>query len=240
MKVIQANCRSRFTAEDVAFVARVLGRKAGQGDCLIRLLSDPDTRDMILDDEALFHALLEQPECVPVSTHFYFYILARQVLRRAGIEDRSVADYVAALLTEYSRVERTRCVAPGAGQPMEYVFEMLAALRTVDDRAAFMIRAHVGNHSLFLTGIYPEHVQARTQRRGAPGLNYFEELGRASYRVASGHLLAQRYELSPIFDTLAERFHTARGALNDLSGRLLSWHENPLAAEILRAQSGEN
>ena len=81
MKVIQPNCRAQFAAEDIEFILSVLGAKIGTAECLIKLLSDEDSRDLILDDEALLHALLERRGCLRVSSRFYFYILVRQVFR---------------------------------------------------------------------------------------------------------------------------------------------------------------
>ena len=101
-------------------------------------------------------------------------------------------------------------------------FEMLTALETADDHTAFCIRAHIGNHSLFLSGVFPEHILHRVERRGAPGLRYYQDLGRANYRAASNHRLAARYDLAAVFDTLSEKFEPARRALNDLSERLFS------------------
>ena len=124
MKVIQPNCRVQFTAEDVDFVVSILGGKTGAAACVVQLLADADTRDLILDDEALFHALLEHRGCLRVSSHFYFYILVRRVLHRAGIEDRVVADYVAEMLAEFSRAENTECRVPGQTGPLNYFFEM--------------------------------------------------------------------------------------------------------------------
>jgi hypothetical protein len=222
MRVIQANCRIQFTADDIDFILKILGRKKGEEALLTTLLTDSECRDLILDDERLYRALLEQQGCLRVSAHLYFYVLVRHVLRRAGLEDRNVADYVAEMLTEYSQQERTQCVVPGQPAPLRYFFEMLAALQTADDHTAFSIRAHIGNHSLFLSGVFPEHILHRAERRGAPGLSYYEQLGRANYRAASTHRLAARYELASVFDTLAERFEPARRALNDLSERVLS------------------
>jgi hypothetical protein len=67
MKVIQANCRTQFAAEDIEFVLSVLGKRIGTAECLVKLLADEDSRDLILDDEALFHALLERGGCLRVS-----------------------------------------------------------------------------------------------------------------------------------------------------------------------------
>jgi hypothetical protein len=222
MYVIQPNCRVQFTAEDIAFISRVLGRAKNSSAALISLLTDPECRDAILDDESLFRALLEERGCVRVSGHFYFYVLVRHVLRQSGIEDRTVADYVAELLTQFSHEGRTRLVTAGQPNPLDYVFEMLAALQTADDHTAFFIRAHIGNHSLFVSGVFPDRIRYRSERRGFPDLKYYEELGRMNYRVASGHRLARRYDLAPIFGILSERFERARMALNDLADRVFS------------------
>ncbi len=188
----------QFTAEDIDFILNVLRPGVDSSEGLCRLLADEDTRDLILDDEKLLHAILEHRSCLRISTHFYFYILVRQVFRRSGLEERAVADYVAELLAEFSQVERTRGPGKGPAQPFDYVCDMLAALQTADDSSY------------------------RTERSGAPGLRYYEEVGRANYRVASDHRLARKYDLDGIFTTLAERFQTTRLALNDLGERLIT------------------
>ncbi len=235
MKVIQPNCRIQFTAADVDFVVAILGKKTGDADCVTKLLGDPDTRDLILDDDQLFHAVIEHRGCLSLSSHFYFYMLVRNVLRRNGIDDRVVADYVAEVLSEYSSMERSQCRVPGQAEPLNYFFEMLMALRDANDRNCFELRAHIGSYALFFTGVFPDRIRVRTEKRGFPDLKYFEGIGRANFRVASDHRLAQRYDLAHIFDTLAERFTTTRAALNDLSERLLSWEDNRYTAPLLLA-----
>src|SRR5881296_2486251 len=134
MKLIQPNCRIQFAAEDIEFIVSVLGGKLGTAECLVKLLADEESRDVILDDEALLHALLERRGCLRVTSRFYFYILVRHVFQRADIQDRRVADYVAEVLSEFARSERARCVVPGQANPLDYFFEMLAALEKADDR----------------------------------------------------------------------------------------------------------
>ena len=184
MKLIQPNCRIQFSAEDVDFILSVLGHKIGATEGLIKLLADEASRDLILDDEALLHALLEQRGCLKVSSRFYFYILVRNVLRRSDIRERAVADYVAEVLAEFSEAERTRCMVPGQDRPLDYFFEMLAALQAADERSRFVIRAHMGNQSLFMTGVFPERIRRRAEARGFPDLSYFESLGQSSFREA--------------------------------------------------------
>ena len=236
MKVIRPNCRIQFTAEDVEFVTAILGAKTGKEDCVLQLLADQEARDLILDDDLLFHALLEHRGCLRVSTNFYFYILVRHVFKRSGIADREVADYVAEMLAEFSHAERARCVVPGQTAPLDYFFEMLAALQTADDRTRFCIRAHIGNYSLFLSGVFPERIRFRAERRGFPDLKYYEDVGRMNFRVARDHRLAARYDLAGVFDTLSERFETSRRALNDITDRLFSLGDGDSAITSLLQQ----
>ena len=222
MKMIQANCRVQFAAEDIDFILSVLGRKIGTAECLIRLLADEESRDLILDDEALLHALLERRGCLRVTSRFYFYILVRQVFLRSDIRDRAVADYVAEVLAQFASAERSRCVLPGQNNPLDYFFEMLSALNSADDRTRFHLRVHIGNHSLFLSGVFPSRIRFRAEARGFPSLKYYEGLGRTQYRMASDHRLAHHYEMADILGTLSERFAATRLALNDIADRLFS------------------
>jgi hypothetical protein len=233
MKMIHPNCRVQFAAEDIDFILSVLGGQIGNAECLVKLLADEESRDLILDDEALFHALLERRGCLRVSTHFYFYVLVRHVFLRSDIKDRRVADYVAEVLAEFARAERARCIVPGQPNPLDYFFEMLAALQTADDRTSFQIRVHIGNHSLFLSGVFPERIRFRAEKKGFPDLKYYEAIGRAQYRVASDHRLAQRYELTNILGTLSERFEATRLALNDIADRLFSLGDTNYAFDAL-------
>jgi hypothetical protein len=143
------------------------------------------------------------------------------------------------LLSEFARSEQSRCVVPGGHNPLDYFFEMLAALQTADDRTSFHIRAHIGNYSLFLSGVFPDRIRFRTERRGFPDLRYYEAMGRTQYRAASDHRLAQRYELAEIFTTLAERFETTRLALNDISDRLISLGDSNTSVDALLVSGGK-
>jgi hypothetical protein len=231
MQVIRPNCRVQFSAEDVDFIVAVLGKKTGNAECLTKLLSDPDARDLILDDDLLFRAVLERPECLRISTHLYFYILVRNVFLHSGLKEREVADYVAEVLTEFSQTERMDCRVKG--QPLNYFFEMLTALQTADDITRFYIRAHIGNYSLFLSGVFPDRIRRRAELRGAPDLRYYEQVGSTSFRAVSDHRLAYKYDLAEIFGLLSERFQATRKALNDLGDRLISIGESDSSVDAM-------
>jgi hypothetical protein len=103
---------------------------------------------------------------------------------------------------------------------------MLIALQNASPTQSFLIRAHVGNYSLFITGIFHDTVQHRSQR-GAPDVSFYEDVGRSNYRVAAGHQIARSCELSDVFGKLADGFHDVRLALNRLSDSLLHLDSAP-------------
>jgi hypothetical protein len=97
----------------------------------------------------------------------------------------------------------------------------MLALRNASPVQTFLIRAHVGNYSLFLSGIFPGTVQARSER-GAPAFSYYEDMGAMNYKVVAGHAYARAADLGEIYSALAEQFHSVRLALNRLSDSLLN------------------
>jgi len=213
-----------LTADDFDFIRKSLGNQRGFSASLESLLTDPETRDLILDDDELLQAVLESPERLSISPQFFFYLVCRRVLKDTSVNTREAADYVGSLLEHYSRTQRLDGPGP-ARQKVEYVSDMLLALQTADTHQAFELRAHVGNYTLFLSGLFSEAIKRRTER-GAPDIFFYEQIGRSNFHMASEHRDAVKFGLDRIFDELARGFHEARLALNDLATRLLHF-ENP-------------
>ena len=222
--MIRANCRERFTAADFDFVVRTLARSRTDHVSLVELLSDGETRDSVLDHPRLVDAILSHAGHLSISSHFYFYVLARHVLRDVGITDRKLCDYVASLLETFSRVNGLQAPHLGDDHGRQYVSDMLIALTRATSAQAFLLRAHVGNYSLFLSGIFHENTQRRSLR-GAPDLAFYEQIGRTNYQLVASHATARRCELSDVYEELADRFREVRLALNRLSDQLLNLDE---------------
>jgi hypothetical protein len=227
--VIQANCRAQFTADDFSFVVRVLSKSQRDAVSLVSLLSDEAERDAILDHDLIYHSVVDRTGCLQVSTAFYFYILTRRVLRRVSLDERALTDYVAAVLLAFPHVSQLR--APGEQAPTSRSFTYISDLMTRASQSppeqAFVVRVHMANYALFLSGMFAERVQAHVQRRGAPSLSFYEAVGQSTYLSMADHPQARRTELAAIFKTLGGEFHRVRLALNDLADTLLHLHETP-------------
>ena len=159
--MIRANCRARFTAADFDFIVRTLARSQTDQVSLVDLLSDVETRDSVLDHPRLVDAILNHCGHLRISSQFYFYVLARHVLQQGGIGDRKLCDYVASLLETFSRASQLQ-MSESIGERVEqYIHDILIALTRATPEQAFLLRAHIGNYSLFISGIFHPAV-ART------------------------------------------------------------------------------
>ena len=219
--MIRANCRARFTAADFDFVVRTLARSKTDHISLVDLLSDVETRDSILDHPRLVEAILSNCGHLKISSQFYFYVLARHVLQRGGIGDRKLCDYVASLLETFSRTNRLQMSGEIDHRAQQYISDMLIALTRATPEQAFLLRAHIGNYSLFISGIFHENTQRRSLR-GGPDMKFYEQIGRTNFELVASHATARRCELDDVFEELADRFREVRIALNQLSDQLLN------------------
>lgn len=224
--MIQANCRAQFTADDFSFVVRVLAKSQRDAVSLVTLLSDEAERDAILDHDLIYNAVVDKTGCLQVSAAFYFYVLTRRVLRRVSLDERALTDYVAAVLLAFSRTSQLS--QPGTTSPtarsFAYVSDLLTQINTSSPEQAYLLRTHTANYTLFLSGLFAERVHSHAQRRGAPGLSFYEAVGQSSYRSAAQHPQARRSDLQSIFEMLGDEFRRVRLALNDLADTLLHLH----------------
>jgi hypothetical protein len=172
--VIQANCRAQFTADDFSFVVRTLARSQKDAVSLVSLLSDEAERDAILDHDLIYESVVDSTGCLQVSAAFYFYVLTRRVLKRVSLDERALTDYVAAVLLAFSHVSQLN--GPGEqddARSFAYLSDLMTRANTCAPEQAYVVRVHMANYALFLSGMFAERVQARVQRRGAPSLDYY-------------------------------------------------------------------
>lgn len=224
----QTLCRSKFTRDDLTFVVDHLGRSLRLSDAVQRLCQDQDSLDQILDLEGLHQALVDQPQCVQVSPAFYFYVLTRRALLRHGLDDRNLCDYIATVLTDFTqRQNLDKVAATESTRTFAYVSDLLQSIEHAPAAQIFSLRRFLADYTLFLSGVFKENIEARHQRRGAPGLSFYEAIGRQSYRSAAAQPQALREDLRDLLDQIAEAFHEVRLALNALADQTLHFEPTP-------------
>ena len=217
--MIVADVRQSLTRADAQLALRLIGR--GSEAELAEAENTLRDRgiDALLDDPRLLAALVESRQGAHASLALFTYVATRDALRTAGVADRTLADYVASIVLHFGLRDRAMRVAGQDDETYATLAEIAEDLDTADARRAFLVRAHLGNYALWLSGLFPDMIESRRWRRGGPGLEYYEELGSRGFRLAADHRLAEQHGLAPVYATAAERFAVLRVALNTLSDR---------------------
>lgn len=222
--MIVANVRRQLTRRDAQLAARLIAGEAAEEQALLEQRLADEGLDSVLDDPRLLRAILEHPLGAAVSFPLFSYVAVRAALQRMGEGDRMLADYAAAILLEFQAHGRANRIAASDDETYTALYELLEDVNDPDGRRSLLVRAHLGNYALWLSGLFPDHIEYRRWHRGGPSLDYFEELGRRGFELAADHRLAVQHGLAPLYLRVAERFALVRMALSTVSDQLLFPH----------------
>jgi hypothetical protein len=143
---------------------------------------------------------------------------------RLGLRDAEISSYVADLLTEFCRAENIYRIRDAAGNPVREVGEMLLASDPVHGTAASFgeereRRKHIGDYTLFFTGMYPESMHLWGERKRD---SFFEmvQAGKESYYIVSKFDLCEYKQEAPFFARLSGCFEACIYGLNLVRGEL--------------------
>ncbi len=221
--MILPTLRASFSRRDAQQLVDLLGRHDPELRRAARERLERHGADALLDDPRVRNALLTDPD-VTASPGVIFYVLVRQALLEVGVDDAGAADFVASVVLAFGRSGRAYRVREGDEEEFHYVVDLVARLARADEREAFLLRSHLGNFSLWLAGLFPDYLETRRKRRGAPSLSYYEEMGSTGYRTAARSPEAEALGMDGVLDEVGRRFRDVRTALNRVSDRYL-WPE---------------
>ena len=219
--MILANVRRHLTRDDAQLALRLIARGSSEaideGETTLR----EQGLDVVLDDPRLLTGLMASRQGAHASLPLFAYVVARHALRDVGEADRTLADYVAAILLHFGMGDRATRVGESDDEIYTTLVELSQALESADAPRSFLVRAHLGNYALWMSGVFPDYIETRRWRRGGPDLDYYEEMGRRGFSLAADHRLAAQHGLTALFESAASRFPVLRQALNNVSDALL-------------------
>ena len=98
--------------------------------------------------------------------------------------DPPLVDYIAELLVRFVRADELYTVRSVRGQRLVAVADMLAEAQHREGPARQQVHRHIGDFTLFWTGVYPEVVEGL--RRGSKdALIDYPQQGKRAYWIAS-------------------------------------------------------
>ena len=237
--MILPNVRASFGRDDARVLLRALGREDPEREHRWEAILSERGIDPLLDDPATLEAILEGPSISTFPLRIVLYVLLRQSLLAGGIESRMLADYLASLVLEFGQSNRFTRIAAYDDEEYHYLVDIVQDIDEASGPRAFLLRAHLGNFALWLSGLFPDYITSRMNRAGGPNLGYYEGMGQTGFLLASQDPYARRQALDALYRDAARAFTPMRRALNRFSDRYLVPHAASPVDRLLRQVKSE-
>jgi hypothetical protein len=148
----------------------------------------------------------------------FFAGLAEQTFEaQLGVADPPLIDYVTNLLIRFVRNEQIFRVRSLSGRPVQEVAEMVAEAEQRIGDARREVHRHIGDFTLFWTGLYPEAIR---ELRGPNTKDYFVDYcrqGKRAYHIAAT-IETERSETAPrdVLERLSRQFEMCAYGLREI------------------------
>ena len=147
-------------------------------------------------------------------------LVRRQFFRGAQLPDPELADYVSAVLTDFTHVDNLYRIRNARGRRLEEVGEMLVESNPLLEASSFdrerEVRKHIGDFALFFTGLFPEAVASLPRLRPFSIDTFVDYVaaGKKSYGIVAAFNRFEYRDEAPLFRRLSDRFEQCVFGLN--------------------------
>lgn len=154
--------------------------------------------------------MTEGSQAYPPLRHFFSGLIEHVFYSDLGMCDPGLIDYLVDLLTGFLHTDRIYCLRDRKGRPLREVAEMVAQAemgpKIDQDERDRIVHRHVGDFTLFWTGVYPEILQAHRGTGEPDRMTDFLSQGKRSYAITS-ELTPDYHMPSPsVFRRLSQNF----------------------------------
>ncbi|MFQ6132682.1 MAG: hypothetical protein ACE5R4_11640, partial [Armatimonadota bacterium] len=145
-------------------------------------------------------------------------LVQRTFVLRFGMPDRDLVGYLADVLTRFTHVDNIFRIRDAKGRRLEEVAEMLEEVYRPSLPGTYPrereIHRHIGDFTLFWTGVYPEALRYLRHETRKDHLVDYVEQGKQSYYRASTFGGGQLRREAQVLRQLSERFEVCMFGLN--------------------------
>ncbi len=137
---------------------------------------------------------------------------------KLGVADPNLVDYLSTLLSRFVHQDDVYRLRGGDGKPLRDLVGMVVEAEGLPDggRTRREFFRHIGDFTLFWTGVYPETVNT-ARRRGEPdGVLNFTTQGKRAYRIAGEFEDSRFADEAPVLRRLSEEFELCAIGLREV------------------------
>jgi hypothetical protein len=139
-------------------------------------------------------------------------LVHRHLFLGTHLYDQEIAEYVSGVLTDFTDVDPLFQIRNAQGRRLDEVAELLIESNPLLEASSFdrerQVRKHVGDLTLFFTGIFPEAVASlpRVRPLSIDPLIDYVAVGKESYAVVAAFDVFEYRDEAPLFRRLSNRF----------------------------------
>src|SRR5579884_1922398 len=165
------------------------------------------------------------PESHPLQ-HLFEDLVERHYAEEIGIRDPQIVGYVSHLLAEFCDADQVYKLRNASNRPLSDVGEMLLEADPVFGPAPSFdrerqVRKHIGDYTLFFTGMFPESINHfRLRRNRLENFVDWMKAGKESYYIVSKFDCFEYTKVAPLFATLSSHFEQCVYGLNRVKNEL--------------------
>jgi hypothetical protein len=165
------------------------------------------------------------PESNPLRS-FFFDLVSHHFASSFELRDTDMSAYISDMLTEFCYTDQLHRIRNVNGRPLDDVGEMLLESDPVYGPAPSFdrerqVRKHIGDYTLFFTGMFPESINhLRLRRARLENMIDFIKAGKESYYIVSKFDCFEYQKVAPLFRKLSERFEECVVGLNMVKNEL--------------------
>lgn len=130
-----------------------------------------------------------------------------------GVVDPPLIDYLVDMLVRFVRADAVYRIRDGIGRRLEEVAAMLIEAEQCPAKPRREIYRHIGDFTLFWTGVYPEALEKKNACGRDHLLDYFEQ-GKRSYLIAASYEDEPFEAEAPVLKRLSQDFELCTFGLN--------------------------
>jgi hypothetical protein len=156
---------------------------------------------------------------------------------RLGVADPPLVDYLSELLVRFVRSDELYPVRTPRGQRLVQVADMLAEAEHREGPARRQVHRHIGDFTLFWTGVYPEVADGMRRNSKDAFLDY-QQQGKRAYWIASTipmekSPVEKEADCSDVLKRLSEQFDLCVYGLSEVRRQWEDRDDSPDAPLLL-------
>jgi hypothetical protein len=156
--------------------------------------------------------------------------LAEHAFEQAlGMADPPLIDYISLLLARFVHVDAIYRLRDARGGRLGQVVDMLAEAQALppEGRTAREFHRHIGDFTLFWTGLYPEAVQRLRSALCKDLFVDYCEQGKRAYYIASTFEDGPYRDEAPVLRRLSDQFELCAYGLSQVRKEWEAYHPDP-------------